>query len=109
MPNINFEEIFKTLKAGVIQLAGQAVKSYAEQAKITGLNLIEKMKIDLEQWAGHLKRGELSESELRDLVKGQVTDTKLAALQQAGIAQIEFDKFKKGLVDLITTTLSTII
>ncbi len=109
MSNIDFQSIFNTLKTGVIQLAGTTARNYVDHAKNDGLALLNGMKDDLARWTEQMKDGLMSTAELEDLVKGQITDIKLAALKQAGITAIELDKFKKGLVDLISKTISTVI
>lgn len=109
MPNLNFNALFDTLKNGVISLAGKTAKNYINQAKEDGLRLLDHMKNDLQTWAEQVKNGKMKIDELEDMVKGQVVTVELTSLKQVGIAEIEIDKFKNELVNLISETIGKII
>lgn len=106
---MDFNSIFNTLKSGIISLAKSTATDYFNNIKDAGLKLADQMKDDLASWTKQYQDGELSKSDLEDLVKGKVTDLKLEALEGEIKAKVELDKFKSGLVDLITTTVTSIV
>lgn len=109
MGNIDFQQIFATLKSGVIDLAQKTGKEYADQATEDGKRILETMKEDLALWAQQLKNGQITPEELEFLLGTKEAVMKMVALKQAGLAQIQIDKFKDGLTSLITQTLSAVI
>jgi hypothetical protein len=109
MAQIDIESIFNTLKTGIVDLAKKSAAGYVEQAKTAGQATLNAMKEELQTWTTQLKNGEIDEDDLKDLIAGREDLIKLEALKQAGIAKIELDKFKNGIIDLVTKTLSSVI
>ena len=62
-----------------------------------------------ETWVGGLAKGELTSEEFTSLVKGQLDVAELHALKQAGLAQARVDEFKQGVLNIITTAVTTAI
>jgi hypothetical protein len=106
MPSINFEEYFKTLENSVSAVAGETIAEYASQAKQDGQNALNLLKSNLEQWSNEVATGQMSMEDLEFLVKGQQELFKMNALEEAGLAAIEIDKFKNSLVNLTLNTLT---
>lgn len=109
MPDIDFNALFNTLKIGVTQLATTSLKDYVNQAKTDGENILNTLKGNIEEWANQLKNKEITPDELEFLIGSQEANLKMVALKQMGIAVAEMDKFKKGIIELITKTLTGII
>ncbi|HXS37227.1 MAG TPA: hypothetical protein VN721_11040 [Flavipsychrobacter sp.] len=109
MTQIDLQSLTNTLKQGVIDLAKKTLKDYEDQAKADGQQTIDSMKDELETWGEELKSGQIDSDDLKDLIAGQEDLFKMTALEEAGVAAIEIDKFKSGLIELVTNTLLSII
>ena len=106
---INIQEILKQLKTGIGDLAKSTLKNYSEQAIKDAETLLSNMEADLKTWTAQLERGDLSTADFKDLVLGQKDLIKMVSLKQAGLAQIQIDQFKKGVLDLVVNTLSALV
>lgn len=109
MAAIDFNELFETLKTGIIDLAKTTMKDYASQATKDGQNVLNKLKTDLEVWSKQVAAGEMSLEDLRFLIEGRKELTQMKTLQQLGIAKIQLEKFQKGVLDLILNSIAKII
>lgn len=109
MAAIDFNELFDTLKTGIVDLAKTTMKDYVSQATKDGQNVLNKMKTDIDTWSKQVASGDLSLEDLKFLVEGRKELTQMKALQRVGIDQIQLEKFQKGVVDLIIGTISKII
>jgi len=109
MTQVDFQSIFDTLKKGVAALAEEHIKEYAKQAKGDGEQMLNGMKTKLERYAQQFKNGEITKDELEFQIGTEKALLKMAILKQKGIAQIHLDKFKRGIINLITDTLSKVI
>lgn len=109
MATANFEEIFATLKDGVAALAKETVTEYAKQATAEGQKALTGMKSDLQQWHAQAASGELEKEDLKFLIAGKKELTEMKALLQLGIAKIQLDKFKSGLLQLVVNSIGKVI
>jgi hypothetical protein len=106
---IDFANVLNTLKNGVINLAETDVKDFVAQATQDGQAILATLNADLQTWTQQVANGQLSASDLADLVLGQKDEIEMVALKQAGLAEIEVDQFKADVFNLITTTLTALI
>lgn len=109
MATANFEEIFARLKEGVAALAKETVTEYAKQATAEGQKALTSMKSDLQRWYAEVTRGELEKEDLEFLIAGRKELTEMKALLQLGIARIQLDKFKSGLIALAVSSICRIV
>ncbi len=109
MVQFDLKSLIDTLKQGVIDLAKNTLKDYEQQASTDGQQIVDCMKDELQSWSEDLKSGKIDSDDLKDLIAGQEDLFKMEALEQAGVAAIEIDKFKSSLIDLVTNTLLSII
>ena len=109
MASIDFSELFDTLKTGVVDLAKGTVSNYLSQATQEGQNALDEMKTDLEAWAKAIATGDMGIEDLKFLIAGRKEITEMKGLEQLGIAQIQLDKFKNGIVDLIVNRISVML
>jgi len=109
MGQFDLKSLIDTLKQGVIDLAKKTLKDYEQQASTDGQQIVDCMKDELQSWSDDLKSGKIDSDDLKDLIAGQEDLFKMEALEQAGVATIEIDKFKSSLIDLVTNTLLSII
>ncbi len=109
MPNDIFKPILEALKTKVTELAIATFKDYKEAAKTDALSLLDQLKHNLENWTIQLASGELSKADFEFLVLAQKELIEMNALKQAGLAMIKADEFKAGLLDIITSTVFSLI
>ncbi len=102
-------QLFDTLKAGVIALAKSTLQDYVSQATQDGQNTIDQFASDIERWAEKVASGDLTVDNVKFLAEGKKELMEMKALEQIGIARIEIDNFKSGIVDLIVTTISKML
>lgn len=105
---VDFNEAFASLEAGVVTLAKGTLSEYVKQATSEGQAALNQMKGNLELWSKQLANGDMDENDLKFLIQGRKELTEMRGLKQLGIAQIQLDKFKGGLVDLIVSTIGKI-
>jgi hypothetical protein len=109
MPAINFDDVFNTLKQGVIDLAMTTGVQFAKQAESDGQTFLNDSKQNLQNWTDELCHGKLSKDDFTDLLLGQKDLFALTALKQAGYGEIAADNFKTGVFDLIQKTVLSLI
>ena len=109
MPKINFTDIFQQLKANVLNLAETNVKEFASSAKKDAQKILDTMKSDLKQWAQQLADGEITKKEFEFLVRTEKDSFKMEGLKQKGLAKVEIDKFRNGVINMITDTIFNFI
>jgi hypothetical protein len=97
----NFNDFSESLKDGIKDLAEDTLKDHADAAINDSKDFLEKTKDDLKRWTEQLARGELSQSDLKFLLEGKKDLAEMYALQQAGMALVKVDKFRKSLCDLV--------
>ncbi len=101
---VDFSDIFKQLKTGVVGLAKSTVSQYVNDAKTDAQNLLAEMKDDLERWTKLLISGDLTTQDFEWLVNSEKDSFKMAALEQAGLALIRVDQFKSSVLNFIVDT-----
>jgi len=105
MAQINFDEVFNTLKQGVTSLAQTTIKGYVSEAESDGQDMLNQMKANLQTWTTQFTNNQISQAELTDLIGDQRDDLQMAALTQIGIAEADLDNFKSGIISLIENTI----
>lgn len=106
---VDFGKVLDTLKTGVITLAENDLKNYVTQATADGKAIIDGLKADLQTWTTQLEKGEITKGDFEYNVLSQKDSLKMAALEQAGLAEIQFDQFKTDVFNLITNTIIGLI
>jgi hypothetical protein len=109
MADTNFQNVFDTLKQGVVELAKTTGTQYVTQAEADGQSFLDSSKADLQNWMTELANGSLSKDDFTDLLLGQKDLFELTALKQAGMAAIALDTFKNGVFDLIEKTVFALL
>jgi len=109
MANLDFQNVLETLKTEVTNLALATVNSYKNEAKADALNLLNMIKENLSTWTLELAQGQISAKDFEFLVLGQKELIEMNALKQAGLAMIQVDQFKNGILNLIIKTVIGLI
>ena len=104
MAQINFEDVFNTLKQGVTGLAQTTVTGYVAQAESDGQGLLDQMKADLQTWTTQLLNNEITQAEFSENLEDQKAVLQMAALTQVGIGEAAIDNFKSGIISLVENT-----
>jgi hypothetical protein len=96
-----FGDFQKAVISGAGKLAKSTFKDFVKQAKDDAGDFLKQTEDDLRTWTQQLAGGALKKDEFKELVEGRKAVAELHALTQAGIAQIQLDKFRDALVDLV--------
>ncbi|QYM92208.1 hypothetical protein [Dickeya zeae] len=99
------DEFINTLGNELINYAKENWQQYEKQAVKDGNEFLNKLKADLAVWSKQVADGELSEDELAWLIEGKKDLAQLESLKQAGLAQVNIDKFMSGLINIIISNL----
>ena len=81
---------------------------YSEYAKQDTDDFIKMSKNELKRWIEDYEEGKLSKSELGFLIQGKMDLFELNALKNAGLSQMQLDRFKDALMYAMFGSLSTI-
>ena len=106
---IDFKNILETLKGGVKDLAESTLKDFIASATADGQAIIASLQDDLEKRTQELADKKITKEDFEFLVLGQKDLVEMIALKQAGIAEIQAEKFKNGVFDLITNTVTGLV
>ena len=95
--------ILENIRKQAVPLAKKLFQQYAQQAAHDVKDYLEGARADLKRWSDELERGEIDQNEFRSLVKGQIDVREMRALKQAGLAQVQIDRFTDGLLDIVVS------
>jgi len=101
---MDFEAVFDEIRQGVVVLATNTMKTFAEDAKSDMYAFLDSSKDDLKRYAEMYARGQLHKLELEFLVGAKATNAKLMALSAKGIAKSRLKHLRDSLRDLILNT-----
>ncbi|WP_018616626.1 hypothetical protein [Segetibacter koreensis] len=107
MSTVNFDQLFKDLETGAESLANEMFQDYMSQAKKDAQDAIDSMKADIQRWVIEVENGALTKEDLEFLLQEETELDEMKALKQAGLAAIQIDKFKNGLINMILKTLTS--
>jgi len=102
MSMAKFDDFRSEVTKGAGALAKDLFKGYRTQAVKDTRQFLKASQEDLRRWTKQLANGELSKTEFKDLVRGQKDLAELAALTSAGIATTTLERFRTGLLTLLT-------
>ena len=106
---VQFEDIFKTLKKQVEELAKLFVKNYTKAALKDGKKILDETKESLKRWTLLLAEGKLTTQDFEWLVLSQKDLAQMIALKQAGLAQIRIEQFRNSILALVIDTIFGIV
>lgn len=104
MSTFNFDTLYETLKTGVESTAKETVSDYLNQAKSDGQQALSGMKDNLQRWIQELESKQMTLDDLTYLIGEEKDLNEMIALKQVGLAQVQIDKFKSAIVNMITGT-----
>ena len=109
MAATDFNTLFQTLMDGMADIARDTIKRSVKEATKEGRTALTVLKGDLERWTQMVADGELSIEDMEFLLAGRKELAEMTALSRLGIARIELDKFKDGIISLVVNTVGKVI
>ncbi|WP_221392721.1 hypothetical protein [Dyadobacter sp. NIV53] len=109
MTTMNFDQIYQSLQTGVESVAKESLDGYVNQAKKDGEQALGTIKENLQRWAIEVESGALNKEDLEFLLQGEEALDELVALKEAGLAAVQIDKFRNGLINMIIGTITGIV
>jgi hypothetical protein len=107
--DFNFEDFFKDIKTQVISLAQQSLKDSFQEAKTDGVAALKMMKEHVKKWSLQVVNKEISVEDF-NFQMGTLKETmEMVALKEAGLKQIELDKFKNGILGIVVNRVSALV
>jgi hypothetical protein len=107
--DFNFEDFFKDIKTQVINLAQQSLKDSFQDAKTDGVAALKMMKEHVKKWSLQVVNKEISVEDF-NFQMGTLKETmEMVALKEAGLKQIELDKFKNGILGIVVNRVSALV
>jgi DNA topoisomerase VI subunit B len=101
MNTIDWNNLLKDIITQSETLAQQLISDFTKQGMQDVKDFLTNSKDDLQRWTVELAEQQITKAEFEDLVQGQIDVALLHALKETGLAQIELDKFKNGVVEII--------
>ncbi len=109
MNTIHFDQLYGLLKNNIASVAKDTVTDYITEAKRDGQQALESMKENLQHWTQEVENGAMTAEDLRFLLNGEGALDEMIALKQAGLAAVEVDKFKDGLINMVIGTITGLV
>lgn len=106
---VPFDDIFKTLKKQVEELAKLFVKNYTKAAVKDGRQFLDEAKESLKRWTLLLAEGKLTTQDFEWLVLSQKDLAQMIALKQTGLSVIRIEQFRNSLLSLVVDTIFGIV
>lgn len=100
---MNLTPILETIEKQAAALAKKMFAQYAQQAVRDAKDYLDNAQLDLKRWTDELARREIDKDEFRSLIQGQKDLAQMHALKQAGLAQVQIDRFVDGLFDIVVS------
>ena len=107
--DLNFDAFFKSIKTEVVSLAQESLKDSITEAKADGLAALNSMKENIKKWSLQVVNKEISIEDFDFQIQTQKEEMEMVALKEAGLKEIELDKFKKGIVSIIVNKVSGLV
>jgi len=100
---MDINAIVENIRKQAAVLAKKLFQQYAQQAAHDVKDYLESAWSDLNRWSDELARGAIDKEEFRSLIRGQIDVSEMRALKQAGLAQVQIDRFTDGLLDIVVS------
>ena len=107
MPDFDFDGFLDEVGQKLTELANETAGEFRDDAIADGKAFIEGSRARLERWTTQLAAGELSLEDFTDLLEGEKDLAELALLKRTVITKVQLNRFKDGLVGVITSAVAT--
>jgi hypothetical protein len=100
----DFNEFLNTLKINIKEFAENNWRDHLEDVISDGSEFLRKTEDDMKRWTRLLAEGSLTPADLKFLVLGKKDLAEMEALKRAGLALVQVDKCRNGIIDLVVGT-----
>lgn len=109
MAKFNFSEVFDQLKVEALSLAQNSIKEFGRKAKHDAEALLNGMEDKLKRWSLLLANEDLTPEDFEWLVNSQKDLVEMSGLKEAGLAAIRIEEFKNSLLNLVVSTITSVV
>lgn len=100
-----FDEVVLAIQKGIPNLAETCLNGFVEEAKANVSKFLERSKNDLKLWLEALATKQLSQEDFHSLLKTKCALAEMDALKEKGLAEIQIQNFRNGVINLIVTSI----
>lgn len=104
-----FDEVVLAIQKGIPNLAESCLNGFVEEAKTNVRTFLERSRKDVESWLEALATKQLSQEDFRSLLKTKCALAEMDALKEKGLAEIQLQNFRNGVINLIVTSVMNAI
>jgi hypothetical protein len=102
----SFDDFLKELEGELKDLIQKSWKTVSGQASKDAQDFIKESEDDLKRWTGLLANHSITLKEFEFLVGAEKDLVALTALKQAGLGQIQLDRFIQGVIGAVVNAAS---
>jgi hypothetical protein len=107
--SIDFEELLRNIKEGIIDVAREEAEAYIEQATYDAIDFVDRVRGNLLRWAPAVVNGQLTTEEVMYLLKAQQNLVVMHSLSQVGLATARLERIRDGIIDVIVSSLASLV
>ena len=100
----NWEAFVASVEDGVKALAKNTVREAVDQAEADAKAFLNDSKDAMRRWGDALADGKISKDDFEFLLGGQKDLAKMHALKAAGVSKTRLERFRLGLISLVTNS-----
>jgi hypothetical protein len=100
----DFQEFLDILKGKIWDFAKSNWKEHQDAVVSDGSDFLNKAKEDIKRWTRLLAEGSLSQDDFKWLVEGKRDLAEMKALERAGLALVQVDKCRNGILEIVVGT-----
>lgn len=105
----SFDEIALSIQKGIPDLAKTFLGGFIDEAKTNVSTFLESSKNDLTSWLEALATKQLSQEDFKSLLKSKCALAEMDALKEKGLAEIQLQNFRNGVINLVVTSVMNAI
>ncbi len=107
--DFDFETLFKSIQTEVISLAKKSLEDSLKEAKADGMDVLDGLKVNIRKWSLQVANKDMTIDDLKFLMETQKEEMEMVALKEAGLKEIELDRFKNGIVGIVVNKISGLV
>jgi hypothetical protein len=107
--SISYEELFRTLKFEIENLAGMLIPDHLSQAVSDGNYILTELRNSIEEWCEMLDTADIDAGNFKSLLFDERENFKMMALRKAGLTILEMEDFRDQVFKLIYSSVITMV
>lgn len=107
--SISYDELFKTLREEIDNLARLLVNNYYHEGVSDGYYILTELRSSIEDWCEMLDTGDIDTGNFKSLLFEESDKFKMMALRKAGLTIQEIEDYKKAVFRLIYTKIIPLV